>query len=73
MARFNYAYLLGLMREKGQSQESLAKAANMSLSQLSAKLNGRYPFKQNDIQSICDALGILPTDIGHYFFSKVVE
>ena len=73
MARFNYSYLLGLMREKQQTQESLAKAANMSLSQLSAKLNGRCPFTQKDIQNISDVLNILPTDIGRYFFTKIVE
>ena len=67
--RFNYAALLGLMREKGFTQEGLSDAANMSLSQLSAKLKGRYPFKQTDIQSISGVLNIAPTDIGHYFFS----
>ena len=69
MARFNYASLLGLMREKGYTQESLASAAGISLSQLSAKLNGRYPFKQTDIQNIVTVLNIAPSDIGRYFFA----
>lgn len=69
MERFNYASLLGRMREQGYTQESLAPAANMSLSQLSAKLNGRYPFKQTDIQNISNVLKIKPADIGHYFFT----
>ncbi len=69
MARFNYASLLGLMREKGYTQESLASAAGISLSQLSAKLNGRYPFKQTDIQNIVTVLDIAPSDIGRYFFA----
>ena len=69
MAVFNYSALLGLMREKGYTQEDLAEEIGISLSQLSAKLNGRYPFKQTDIQNIVDALGILPTDIGRYFFA----
>jgi len=67
--QFNYSALLGLMREKGFTQESLAAAAGMSHSQLNVKLNGRYPFKQTDIQSIVDVLGIAPADIGRYFFA----
>lgn len=73
MARFNYASLLGLMREAGYTQESLAAATGMSLSQLSQKLNGHYPFKQTDIQKISDVLGIASRDIGRYFFTTVVE
>ena len=69
MASFNYSALLGLMREKGYTQESLAAATGISLSQLSAKLNGRYPFKQTDIQKIVDVLNIVPMDIGRYFFA----
>lgn len=70
MTKFNYAALLGLIREKGHTQESLAAASGISLSQLSAKLKGRYPFKQTDIQSISDVLGISPADIGRYFFAE---
>ena len=66
--KFNYAALLGLMREKGYTQESLAAASNISHSQLSAKLNGRYSFRQSDIQSIIRVLDISPADIGRYFF-----
>ena len=57
------------MREKQYTQEALAKAAHISLSQLSAKLNGKYPFKQKDIQVISDVLEIAPVDIGRYFFT----
>ena len=70
MAIFNYAALLGLMREKGYTQEKLASAAHISLTQLSAKLNGRYPFKQTDIQNISSVLDIAPADIGRYFFAE---
>jgi transcriptional regulator with XRE-family HTH domain len=73
MANFNYKPLLGLIREKSYTQESLAAATGISISQLSAKLNGRYPFKQTDIQSIVDVLDISPTDIGRYFFAVEVE
>ena len=69
--KFNYMPLLGLIREKGYTQESLAAATGISVSQLSAKLNGKYPFKQTDIQSIVDVLNISPTDIGRYFFCRL--
>ena len=71
--QFDYSALLGLMREKHYTQESLANAANMGLTQLSQKLNGRYPFKQSDIHSISNVLGIYPQDIGRYFFTLRVE
>ena len=71
--QFNYSALLGLMRENGFTQESLAAAAGMSHSQLNLKLNGRYPFKQADIKRIADTLGILPVDIGRYFFTPRAE
>ena len=69
MPNFNYAPLLGLMREKGYTQEQLAKEAKISLTQLSGKLNGHYPFKQKDIKNISDVLGIESVDIGRYFFT----
>lgn len=68
--KFNYSALLGRIREKGHTQESLAKETQISLTQLNGKLNGRYPFKQTDILSIADALEIPSTDIGKYFFSE---
>ena len=70
---FNYSALLGLMREKGYTQEMLANATHISLSQLSGKLKGRYPFKQTDIQNIARVLDIMPADIGRYFFAQSVE
>ena len=69
MEKFNYAALLGLMKEKGYTQETLANSAKMSLSQLSQKINGHYPFKQTDIQNIANVLNIEPADIGRYFFT----
>lgn len=69
MEHFNYSALLGLMREKNYTQEKLAVATNISLTQLSGKLKGRYPFKQTDIQNIAIVLDIQPADIGRYFFT----
>lgn len=69
MPLFNYSALLGLMREKQYTQKALAEETSISLTQLSAKLNGKYPFTQKDIQKISAVLGIAPVDIGHYFFT----
>ena len=73
MGIFNYSSLRGLVREKGYTQEGLAAATGISMTQLSAKLNGRFPFKQKDIQSIVDVLDIPSTEIGRYFFAVEVE
>lgn len=66
---FNYSALYGRMREKNYTQEQLAAEIGISLSQLSTKLNGRYPFKQTDIQNIVRVLDIKPSEIGRYFFA----
>lgn len=66
---FNYSALYGRMREKNYTQEQLAAETGISLSQLSTKLNGRYPFKQTDIQNIVRVLDIQPSEIGRYFFA----
>lgn len=67
--QFNYSALLGKIKEQGYTQESLANAACMSAGMLSAKLNGKFPFKQTDIQNIVDVLGIDASEIGRYFFA----
>ena len=69
MLQFNYSALLGLMREKGYTQEALANKVGISATQLSQKLNGHFAFKQTDIQGIVDALDISPAEIGRYFFA----
>lgn len=71
--QFNYSALLGRIKELGYTQDTLAKAAHISSGTLSAKLNGRFPFKQTDIQNIADVLDIGASDIGRYFFAPVVE
>lgn len=70
---FNYSFLRGRIKECGYTQESLALAVKMNPGMLSEKLNGKYPFKQKDIQSIVDVLDIPATEIGRYFFTVGVE
>ena len=71
--QFNYAALLGRIKEQGYTQETLANAAHISIGTLSAKLNGKFPFKQTDIHNIADVLDIGASEIGRYFFATTVE
>lgn len=73
MLNCNYGSLRGLVREKGLTQGQLAKIAGISETQLSAKLNGRFQFTQNDILKIADVLCIPVSEIGRYFFADKVE
>lgn len=51
--------LKGKMVEAGYSQLSLAKEIGMSRNTLSSKLNGKTPFNTDEIERICDKLGII--------------
>ena len=53
-----YSKLRGKIVEAGFSQRSLAKALGISKNTLNAKVNGRTPFNTDEIELICDKLGI---------------
>lgn len=63
-----YSMLLGKIREKGYSQERLAREIGLSAVSLNAKLQNRVDFKQREISSICAVLDIPHVDIPLYFF-----
>jgi transcriptional regulator with XRE-family HTH domain len=67
--KFNYAKLLGRMREFNHTQESLAKAIGKNESTLSAKLNIKSYFTTAEICAICEVLEIPFKDIPKYFFT----
>lgn len=67
--KFNYSKLLGRIKEKGFTFETLAEAIGISNGTLSAKLNNHYPFKSNEMVAICKALNIPFKDIPLYFFA----
>lgn len=69
MPTMNYAKLRGRIVERGLTQKSLASIIGASESQFSQKMSGKYPFKQTEIERICDALQISADEIGTYFFS----
>ncbi len=70
MKKYNYSKLLGRMREKGFTQEDVAKFCNRSISTINNRLNGNSFFSQNDIKAIAEFLEIKSEDIGMYFFCK---
>ena len=65
---YDYSKLLGRMREKGYTQESLAHEAGISPATLNAKLCNKSDFKQSDIKNICTILSIPYVEIPAYFF-----
>lgn len=66
---YNYQKLLGVMRERGFTQEQLAKQSNMSVASLNLKLNNKREFRQSEIRLISSALNLKVGDIGDYFFT----
>jgi DNA-binding Xre family transcriptional regulator len=67
---YNYAPLLGRIKECGLNQGKLAEVIGINEGTLSGKFNGKTQFTQKDIDSICEVLDISNTDIGKYFFTK---
>lgn len=68
MPSMDYSRLLGRMVEHGYTQKSLAEAIGVSESHFCQKLGGKFPFKQSEMQRICDVLSIPPAEIGCFFF-----
>ena len=67
--KYNYAKLLGRIKEFGLTQEQLAKAIGKNKGTLSAKLNGQFSFTTKEIDDICKVLNISNNEIGDYFFT----
>lgn len=69
MMPYNYDKLLGRIKEKKYTQETIAKEIGMQAATLSQKLNNKAKFKQGEISSICSLLDISDNEIGAYFFA----
>lgn len=67
---YNYSKLLGRMRERGYTQESLAKAIGRDKGSINTKLNNKSNFTTVEIDSICKLLDIDNNEIGAYFFAR---
>lgn len=69
MSRENLA-LRGRIIQKYGSQGKFAKHIGKTEQTVTAKLNNRVQFSQNDILAWCDALDISADDVGKYFFDQ---
>ena len=69
---YDYSKLLGRMKERGYTQDVLAKSINIKPSTLSQKLNNKSDFKQSEIYKICIILEIHYDEVSLYFFTKKV-
>ena len=70
---FNYQKLLGRITEKMGSQAEFARRMGLSERTISLKLNGKVPFKQNEIVKASSLLEIDNSDIAAYFFTVNVQ
>lgn len=68
--KYNYSKLLGRIKERGLTQEQLAKRIGKNKSTISAKLNGQFAFTTVEIDDICRVLDISNNEIGDYFFAQ---
>lgn len=68
MEKYDYSKLLGRMKEKHETQVSLAKKAGISAASLNMRLGNYLNFKQDEMLKIADVLEIEPADISAYFF-----
>lgn len=66
---YDYSMLLGRMREKGTTQEELAKQINRNPATLTQKLKGRTYFTQREMAAICQTLDIRMEEMPNYFFT----
>jgi transcriptional regulator with XRE-family HTH domain len=68
--QYDFSKLLGRIKEKGFTQESLAKSMGKNQSTISTKLNNKGEFKTGEIDEICQLLDIPNEEIGTYFFCR---
>lgn len=71
---FDHSELRGRIIAKYGSCAAFAGAINMARAALSARLNGRIPFKPDEVYKICakDVLDIPETQIGRFFYTPKV-
>lgn len=67
---YNYSKLLGVMREKGVTQEIIARKTGINAATLNKKLNNNSQFKQSEMQTILHCLGLPLDSVVVYFFTK---
>lgn len=67
---YNYSKLLGLMREKGITQEELAKRIGISSTTLNKRLKNNSQFQQDEMKEILSTLGLTIEDVVPIFYAN---
>lgn len=70
---FDFSELTGRIVTKYRTKKQFAKAAQMSESSLSMKLNGKTPWTSHEIHATQQLLEIPPEDLMKYFFTVKVH
>ena len=70
---YDYSKLSGIIVEKFGTRGAFADKIGMSERTLSLKMNGKVEWKQNEIYSACQLLGISDDQITDYFFAIKVQ
>lgn len=68
-----YQELRNRMSELKVKHRDVAVAVKISSTEFSMKINGRYPFTQDEIYDICAFLQIDSKDISKYFPNRTAE
>lgn len=72
MKFFDYSKLRGRIKEKGYTQEDVAKRIGIAESTLSLRLNNQALFVQDEIFNLVKMLDIPAEEIKSYFFEEKV-
>ena len=70
---FNYSKLKGKIKEKYDRQDLFADNLGISSVSLSAKLNNKVQFTQQEILRSCELLDIEQDEVHLYFFALSVK
>lgn len=65
--------LKAAMALKGETQKALAEKLGMKTASLNYRINGRVPFKANEIERLAKILGLTGEEIITIFFSNEVD
>lgn len=65
-----YSKLRGRIKEIGLTETEFGEKINLSKSAISQRLNGKTPWKVDEIEKSCKILGINGTDVSLYFFKN---
>ena len=71
--RFDYSKLKGKIKEIYDTQERFARDIKLSTTSTGYKLNNQTQFKQEEIYTIKNKLGIEDSELSVYFFTPLVE